>query len=337
MSGQLGMLQSNVSNLNTAVTTMKSDFDGLNSRLTNVTAQAVANKCGISNINKQLKDMQTKQQSSIEEKVAESIARELEKVSAAGMPAPDGSDMARRLDKIDKELDKMKTLQTGQQMASSQRPRSQTSRFSSVAEDESQQYWAARKKIRLSPVEMGNGADEATRNAYDFLENVLDMPKDEIPDGAILGVRKVPGRRKNYAQNEVIVTFDSVQTRDCVASYAPNLADWRGKNSSKAGLRLEIPDYLCGVFRVLERHAHQLKEQHQHYFKRSIKYDDVNLTLVLDYCGSKGGNWQRVTYEDAAQLIRGQGSSVRSSTNSHPGDEQSTSGNQQGTLSLIHI
>ena len=103
--------------------------------------------------------------------------------------------------------------------------------------------------------------------------------------------------------NEAIITFDSVQTRDCVASYASNLANHSGEQ--RPSLRLEIPDYLCGVFRVLERYAHILKCQNPAFFRRSIKYDDVNLSLVLDYCVVQGGEWYRATYDEAANHTRG--------------------------------
>ena len=228
MSGQLGMLQSNVSNLDTTVKTMKSDFDGLNIRLTNVTVQAVANKCGISNINKQRKEMQSKQRADIDARLAAAVAKEVERVSV-----PD--DMSCRLDKLDKELDRMKVLQMVQQMSTGQRRMTQRT-GSSVAEDESQQYWATRKKIRCSPVEMGKDETETINNAYRFLECVLAMPKEEIPEGTIVGDKKVPWRKPNATQKEVVVSFDRVHARDCVASYAPNLADWRGQNAARAGL-----------------------------------------------------------------------------------------------------
>ena len=323
MSGQLGMLQSNVASLRT-------DFDGLNSRLTNVTAQAVANKCGISNINKQIKDMQNKQQERIDARVAETVALEMEKAgAAAGVPG----EVSQRLDKLDKELDRMRALQTVQQMSS--RPGNINPRRVSAVEDESAQYWAARKKLRCSPIDAGKSNDEMLKNTYAFLQNVLDMPADELPDDCITGVKKVPGRKRDDTKKEVVITFVSVQMRDCVASYAPNLADWRGKTAARASLRLEIPDYLCGVFRVLERHAHQLKEQNS-FFKRSIKYEDVNLTLVLDFCCSDGGSWQRVCYEEAAEQTRGRSRSVRSSTSSYQGEDmggtasQTRSGAQTG-------
>ena len=48
-------------------------------------------------------------------------------------------------------------------------------------------------------------------------------------------------------------------------------------------------------------------------FKRSIKYDDVNQSLLLDYCAAEGGPWHRVEYEEAAQLTRNKTPSTRPS------------------------
>ena len=237
MFGQLGMLQNNVSNLNSTVNTMKTDFDGLNARLTNVTAQAVANKCGISNINKQLKDMQSKQTATITEKVAETVAKEIEK-AGIGAAAAIPEDVARRMDKMDKELDKMKALHAVQQIsAAGQRSGSQSIRRSSAAEDESSQYWAARRKIRCSPVDLGSSNDEALANAYGFLEDVLAMPRDDIPDGSIVNVKRVPGRKKELTQKEVIVTFTLSRRGTALRPMRPTWRTgeekmWRGRVSA---------------------------------------------------------------------------------------------------------
>ena len=143
LSGQMGMMQNNLTNLDTTVKTMKSEFDGLNSRLTNVTSQAVANKCGISNINKQLKDLQNKRTEELETCVANSVAREMSRRVATDVP----DDVSIKLDKMNKELDKMKALQAVQQIAtSSQRPVGPPRRPSS-AEEEGRQFWNARRKI----------------------------------------------------------------------------------------------------------------------------------------------------------------------------------------------
>ena len=156
--------------------------------------------------------------------------------------------------------------------------RSQTS----VADDETRQYWAARKKIRCAPVPQGQDRNEFLSNADAFFADKLCIPYGELHQNTVIDVQREPGRKRNTTLHEAIITFDSVQTRDCVAPYASNLANNSG--AQRPSLRLEIPDYLCGVFRVLERYAHILKCQNPAFFRRSIKYDDVNLSLVLDYC-----------------------------------------------------
>ena len=88
-----------------------------------------------------------------------------------------------------------------------------------------------------------------------------------------------------------------------MASYAPNLARWR-EGDRRVRLRLEIPDFLCGVFQVLERYAHMLKGQNPHFFRHSIKFDVVNLSLVMDYTVEEDGPWYRVDYEEAASCAR---------------------------------
>ena len=170
------------------------------------------------------------------------------------------------------------------------------------------------------------------RNALSFLRENLSVPESEIGDDLIMDVRKIANRKRNAAtvQDEAIITFDSVQTRDIVASYASNLSTWRLNNKGvNAGLRLEVPDHLCGVFRVLERHAHNLKSQNP-YFRRSIKYDDVELSLVLDYCTEINGKWERVNYGDAVERTRKRLRGTRSSTDTY--QEEPTPGSS-GTRS----
>ena len=57
LSGQLGMLQTNVTTSNTTVATMKTDFRAINDRLNSVTSQTESNKRGIYDINKKLTAM----------------------------------------------------------------------------------------------------------------------------------------------------------------------------------------------------------------------------------------------------------------------------------------
>ena len=324
LSGQLGMLQTNVNTLNTTVATMKSDFGVINDRLNSVSSQTESNKKGIEGINKKISNLQANQSALLEEKVTKAVAKEMAKVATG--------ELAQQVDKMSKEIDRMKAVNALHQLAGTRNTGGARSSVRSEAEDEEKQYWAARKKLRCSPVIAGPGANDLVEAAYAFFKEKLSIPAGELHESAVLDVKKIPGRRKSFAQNEVVITCDSVQTRDCIASYAANLAKWRGENESqRAGLRLEIPDNLCGVFRVLERYAHQMKGKHA-FFKRSIKYDDVNLSLVLDYCTEEGGEWHRIDYSEAAQQTRGKLPSNRSSTSSaHDAGPQHPVGQSQGT------
>lgn len=322
MSGQLGLLQSNVVGLSTTVENLKSDVCGMNTRLTNVAAQAVNNKCNIASINKKLTQMQEDKNSDITDQVAAAVAIELKKTDQT---RPVSAELEEKLLKMDKEMDKIRAVQAVQQISSSagnNRHRLQQNHVQARdgPEDEARKYWAARRKLRCYPISQGSNRNDLLKNADEFFSQVLEIPAGELHEGAIVDIQKVPGKRRQKTQNETLITFDSVQTRDCVVSYASNLAGYSGDPANRPGLKLEVPDHLCGVFRVLERFAHTLKGQNPKYFKRSIKYDDVNLTLVLDYCTAQGAEWQRATFDDAAAHTRGRLTSSRSSTGSVPED-----------------
>ena len=119
----------------------------------------------------------------------------------------------------------------------------------------------------------------------------------------------MPGRKKRKIESEVVVRFRTVQTRDMVVSYAPNLRAWRDQDGSSAnatGLRLEIPDHLMGTFKVLERYGHHLKARHGEGLRRHIRFDDYNSTLVMDYALPNKDTWERTDFENAREEMRGQ-------------------------------
>ena len=305
------------------VENLKAEVGGMNNRLTNVTAQAVSNKCGIANINKRLAEIQNVNAKEISTQVSAAISKELEK---ATIPSGRNDELAEKLERMSKEMDKIRAIGAAQALNpnAGQSRRTQMSsarKMSTGVEEEERQYWAARRRIRCTPIPPGNNMNEFLRNTDNFLEQKLEIPQGELNPNSIVDVQRVPGRKKNQNQHEAVITFDSVQTRDCVASYASNLAGYTGDPALRPGLRLEIPDFLCGVFRVLERYAHILKCQNPTFFKRSIKYDDVNLSLVLDYCTAQGAEWQRATYEEAAEQSRGRTRSTFSSTSSTNGSQ----------------
>ena len=80
-----------------------------------------------------------------------------------------------------------------------------------------------------------------------------------------------------------MVSFNSVDARDLVQSYARNLSAWVGEDGKpQAGIRMQIPERLRGDFKILERYGHAMKNKHKDGFKRHIKIDDTKLCLYMD-------------------------------------------------------
>ena len=92
-----------------------------------------------------------------------------------------------------------------------------------------------------------------------------------------------------------------------VVSYAPNLREWREKDGSSresTGLRLEIPDHLVAVFKTLEKYGHFLRNKHKDGLRRHICFDDINMSLVMDFALPGEVVWNRAEYENAREEMR---------------------------------
>ena len=72
-------------------------------------------------------------------------------------------------------------------------------------------------------------------------------------------------------------------------SFAPNL-----KGNTTAGIRLDIPPHLHGVFKLLESHANRVRSNYKEGMKRSIKFNDVERSLSLDIKLPHSTKWHRV-------------------------------------------
>ena len=76
----------------------------------------------------------------------------------------------------------------------------------------------------------------------------------------------------------MIVIFQCIEDRDTVYTYVRNLA----KMAGKAGIRLEIPEHLRIDFRLLETHGSTVRSVMGENTRRSIRFNDVDLSLVLN-------------------------------------------------------
>ena len=104
-------------------------------------------------------------------------------------------------------------------------------------------------------------------------------------------------RSKAKVHDEVIVRFQQVEDRNVVKSYSNGFAG----NEGKAGLRLEIPDFLKGSHRVLEEHGIAIKNLYGRDTKRNVKFDDRNMDLMMDVKLPGSLNWHNVTIGQARQ------------------------------------
>ena len=168
--------------------------------------------------------------------------------------------------------------------------------MSSAKED---RYWLARRSLRLWPV---RGACLHTEVGSFFLQN-LKLGPDFITKERLeaLEVNRVEKRRPDKCPDEVLVVFPSKEMRDVVRGAASNLG--KLPKGVKAGIRLEIPDFLQDSFKALEHVAYRIKANNPDA-KRNILFDDSALDLVLDVKPGGEMDWCRILPDRARAAKR---------------------------------
>ena len=115
---------------------------------------------------------------------------------------------------------------------------------SRAAEHDQKQYWWARRCMVFFPI-YGETDDEMMANLEGFVREKLRVPTTELETKDISSIRRLQLTRGRQPRGELIVVFADVNTRDRVASYARNLADFVDKDKKPtAGIRLEVPTHL---------------------------------------------------------------------------------------------
>lgn len=141
-------------------------------------------------------------------------------------------------------------------------------------EENERDFLRSRSSVRLWPVQDGSGLDKGFKR---FLTFYLKMPAEAIESLTFVQVSKQGQARRSKIHDEVLVVLQTAQQRDTIQSFATNLASAQGQ----AGLRLDIPDYLRGLFRLFEAHAAPLWSRFG-VVKRAIRFDDVDRSLYMD-------------------------------------------------------
>ena len=157
-------------------------------------------------------------------------------------------------------------------------------------------FLLARRTMLLWPVDLAAEAGNAVRN---FIETALNIPKQIVKSLNIEQVDKIEQGRRSKIYNEVKVVFATSRERDLVQSYASNLA----KMDGKAGLRMDIPEHLRGLFKIFEAHGAGLRQRYPG-LKRAIKYDDATQSLCMDVRMPERDRWHRVNEPEMREIAR---------------------------------
>ena len=89
-------------------------------------------------------------------------------------------------------------------------------------------------------------------------------------------------------------------------------------------MRIDVPTTLLNAKREFDQYGYTLRNELGADFKRNLRYDDANRTLVLDVKYPGTTKWERITYEQAkrgnriAKLTPNAVSAAPSRTNTQP-------------------
>ena len=153
-------------------------------------------------------------------------------------------------------------------------------------------YWAARKSLRIWPVP---GPDR-TKNLVMFLRDKLRIPEGRIaPEEFTV----TPIESSGNMADQVLVSFDTVRLRDEVKSFAKNLAG----TDRAVGIQMEAPDHLRSHYQSFQKLGYNIKLKHP-TLRRNVRFDDVNMALVMDVKLTESSDWKTIDYPAAKQLLK---------------------------------
>lgn len=152
-------------------------------------------------------------------------------------------------------------------------------------------YDIHRRSLRFWPVR----GDDLQKALMTFLREKMKLGDLAIHEIGPVSVQKLAGAAERK-RGKILATFQDKETRDMVKASAVNLA-----GSSDAGTRLQVPGYLMDNFRALEAVGYSMKKIDKNT-KRSIKFDDCNLDLVMDV--KVGDDWMRINATEARAVCR---------------------------------
>ena len=102
---------------------------------------------------------------------------------------------------------------------------------------------------------------------------------------------------------EVCVRFKETDDRDFVASRVVNLGGLvKEDGKPKAGIRIDVPNHLLSIFKDLNNYAYNVRKTHSKKAKMHIKYDDINMSLVLELKLPHSENWLKISPKKRGEM-----------------------------------
>ena len=163
-------------------------------------------------------------------------------------------------------------------------------------------YWTARRSLRIWPI-VGVTGEELWGETGKFLHVLLALPS--IGESLIEKIARPNFPSGFGVKHEVLITFKSSDTRDTVIGASSKLSskiDAAGRPT--AGIRIEIPQAMRGLFNLLNRFGQQLRARHGEGTRRHVKFDDADRTLYLNVKLPGESNWSRVDEEFARRGLQ---------------------------------
>ena len=75
-------------------------------------------------------------------------------------------------------------------------------------------------------------------------------------------------------------------------------------SKTMAGLKIEVLDFLLGMFKLLHRHGHQLRDRYGPELKRHVRFADEEMSLRLEVKFPNSDGWERISPQLAKDLER---------------------------------
>ena len=141
----------------------------------------------------------------------------------------------------------------------------------------------------------GSNEQDLRSETIRFLRQKMGVDASDCGDSQNMRVRRALQARRSNVKFEVLVCFDSKTTRDCVASHARNLSDYRNDEGQPvAGMRFDHPGHLGKDFRILDWYASTMRRKHGKGTRTNFKFDDDNELIYLDVCRPGEDFWHKV-------------------------------------------